>query len=142
VPASRLRRAAALVAVGALVGLASGCAPTEGPDRTQTVADACASLADAVDDAMTRFAETDATDLAAAAEATADVRAQLDAAAATVDNPRVDAVVAELGAGFAALADAAQAAAAGDVGTSAGLAEATDRIRAGVAHYHDLCARS
>ncbi|EZP26174.1 hypothetical protein [Microbacterium oleivorans] len=139
-PASRSVRAVrAFVALGTVAVLTIGCAPETDRGDSQSVKTACRTLADAVDAAMTSFSETDAADAAAAAAATADVRARLTEAAGSIDNARVEAVVAELRAGFDVLADASAAAADGEVGSVTGLAEATDRIRSGVAEYHDLC---
>ncbi|MCM3697523.1 hypothetical protein [Microbacterium oleivorans] len=140
-PASRRLRVTVslgLAGVIAALGVACSAQPDEVADG-QTVTAACAVLADAVDAAMAAFAEADAADPSITAAATADVRDHLEEVAATLDNARVEAVAADLRAGFDVLADATAAAAEGDISGATGLTDATDRIRTGVAEYHDLC---
>lgn len=140
--ASRPARAAGtLLVAAATAAVAVACTPATPRDDTQTVAAACATLARAVDGAMTDFTETDAADPAAAATATADVRTKLRQVSGSIDNARVEAIVADLRAGFDVLADASADASSGDLDGAAGLADATDRIRTAVSDYHDLCGR-
>lgn len=140
-PAPRSARiVGALLAVGSVTVFGAACAPEPSRGENQTVASACTAVADTVGDAMAVFAETDAADPSAAATATADVSAQLTTLAPSVRNPDVAAVVADLRSGFDVLATATAAAAGGDLDGVSGLGDATDRIRAGVSEYHDLCA--
>lgn len=140
-PASRSVRALGALVVAAVVaalGVACAPQPTDAEDG-RSVSAACAALADAVEEAMTAFADADAADAASAAKTTAAVRDELTRVAATLDNARVEAIAAGLAAGFDTLAEATASSAAGDITGVAGLADATDRIRTGVAEYHDLC---
>lgn len=140
--ASRPARAAGtLLVAAAIAAITVGCTPAAPRHDTQTVAAACATLSGAVDGAMTDFAEADAADPAAAATATAAVRTTLRQVSGSIDNARVEAIVADLRAGFDVLADASADAAAGDLDGATGLADATDRIRTAVSDYHDLCGR-
>lgn len=142
-PASRSVRTTRALLIAIVVAAGSvACAPDgDGQGDTQTVADACATLSDAVDEAMSAFAETDAADTAATASATAAVRDRLGTAVRSIGNGRVEAIATDLRAGFDALTAASAAAADGDVAAPTGLAQATDRIRTAVAQYHDLCGR-
>ena len=138
-----VRTIGALLTLSAVVVLGAACAPdSDGDgDGSQSVTAACAVLADTVDDAMASFTEVDAADPTAAAKATANVRTQLATVADSVDNARVAEIVGDLRSGFDVLANETAAAATGDLGGTPGLAEATDRIRAGMSQYHDLCGR-
>ncbi|MFI8631035.1 hypothetical protein ACIGEP_00385 [Microbacterium sp. NPDC077663] len=139
--ASRRVRATGSLAVAGVIaafGVACSAQPDDGGEA-QSVSAACATLAKAVDGAMATFATADAADPSATADATADVRDDLAAVADAIDNARVAAITADLREGFDILADATTAAAAGEIAGAAGVADATERIRTGVAEYHDLC---
>lgn len=140
-PASRSVRTTGALVVAGLVALGgAACTSSSHPEADgQSVAAACATLADTAEQAMTAFTEADAADPAAAAQATAEVRDDLAAAVTSIGNARVEAVAADLRAGFDVLAEATAAASKGDVAGATGLADATDRIRTGLAEYHDLC---
>ncbi|WP_413354228.1 hypothetical protein [Microbacterium sp. 1P06AB] len=140
--ASRSARAVGVfLAAGCVAAVCAACSPAVHHGERQSVASACEAVATAVDDAMTAFADADATDPSTAANATASVRAQLEELAPSIHNARVADVVADLRSGFDVLATATSAAADGDLDGVTGLGEATDRIRSGVSEYHDLCAR-
>lgn len=137
-PQTVLRMSVAALVAGAAIAMTSACAPADDA-APQTRSDACGAVSTAVDEAMSTFGDVDAADLPAAAEATEAVAAQLDRAADAVTEPAVDAALSDLRAGFDALADASSSAATGGAAGLGDLAEATERIRTGVAAFRDLC---
>ncbi len=129
----------ALVALALTVALTGCSASSDDAEGSQPIAEACAGVSTRVDAAMTAFADGDAAEPAAAADALAAVVDGLGDASRSIDNAELEKTVTKLHDGFATLSDAVDAAASGDITGVAGLATATEDIRAAGAEFARLC---
>lgn len=141
-----LRRLSPLVIAAALAVALVGCTGTPAPETpstsagTQSVAEACAAVGDAVGDAVTRFQEVDPTDPAASAEALAGMAAGLEAAADAVSNADVAAIVDPLTTAVASAAEIMTAIAAGDLTRVPQLQGPATEIQQSFTRFAELCA--
>ncbi|RLK47845.1 hypothetical protein [Microbacterium telephonicum] len=145
---SRLPLALTAAALGAV--LLAGCTadPTAGstsapqsttaPD-TQTTADACAAVEDAVTGAVDAFQKVDPTDPQAAAQAFDDLASSLGTAADAVSDSEVGALLPRLQQDFATAAEVMGAVAGGDLGRVGDLQAPTADIQDAFGEFAALC---
>jgi len=132
-----------LTALLALTGCTGGVGPsaTADPGDTQSLGDACATVADTVTDAITDFGVVDPADPAAAAESVARIAERLEAATESIGNSRLAAVLPRMQDALAEFGEIMTDVAAGDLGRVAALPGPSARVRESFATFRTLCAQ-
>jgi len=138
-PAVAPARALAAVALGAATLLLGSCGAIGEGGAVHASAESCAAVTDGIDEALTAFQQVDSADPAAAAASVEDLAARLAEVRAGIDDEALTAVVGDLEAEAAALADALEAINGGDLARATDLAAATDGIRRSVTEFTRLC---
>lgn len=140
---ARTSAPAALLVATLGLGACSGGAPSSSPSPTssdtQTVAEACAAVRTSVDDAVAQLQAIDPGDPNAAVTALSGVADRLSAAAGTVGNADVAALLPELQEGFAAASETLTAIAGGDLSQLPKLQQITTDIQDGFTRFAELC---
>lgn len=141
-PPRRRAPLAAVILAGALAlagCAASSPAPTPSDGDTQTVAEACDTVRAGVEDAAAQLQTLDPGDPRAAVDALGGVAERLGAAAGTVGNHEVAALLPPLQTGFASASDTLEAIAGGDLSRLTALQTTTDDIRSALAAFTRIC---
>ncbi|GEM_PF-1505090 len=125
--------------------LLTGCtaagapSPTSDPGDTQSLGDACATVAETVTEAITDFGSVDPADPAAAAVSVARIAERLEAASASIGNSRLAALLPQMQGALAEFGEIMADVAAGDLGRTAALAGPSARLRESFATFRTLC---